>query len=259
MSNETLHVERLPGHGPPLVLLHGWAMHTGVWGLFAQRLSLNFDVYAVDLPGHGRSRAGTDSFTLESCADAVLKAVPDAGVWLGWSLGGVLALAAALQSPSRIKQLVLIGATPKFVQSPDWPDGVSSQTLEKFSDDLQRDYAGTVSRFLSLQLGEAAVSRDLLRTLRQNVLAGEPPGAAALQSGLSVLKNTDLRTRVNRLRTPTLVVHGARDRLVPSGAGEFLARSLPAANFVRLEDAGHVPFLSHPNQVVTAIENFISC
>ena len=78
------------GSGKPIVLVHGWAMHSGIWRAFAQELATHYKVTLVDLPGHGRSVA-MSPFTLESVSKALVDAMPDEPCcWLGWSLGAAV-------------------------------------------------------------------------------------------------------------------------------------------------------------------------
>ncbi len=72
------------GKGKPIVLVHGWAMHSGIWRDFAQQLAQNYQVTCIDLPGHGRSEK-IDSFTLERISDALVNAVLMKAVagWVG--------------------------------------------------------------------------------------------------------------------------------------------------------------------------------
>ena len=95
-----LHVE-VAGSGPPLVLLHGWAMHGGVFAPLVARLRDTYTLHLVDLPGHGGSRQCAVPLALDACARAIVDAVPVAP-WLGWSLGGLLALHAAHAWPDRV-------------------------------------------------------------------------------------------------------------------------------------------------------------
>ena len=85
-----LHVEVI-GQGPPLVLLHGWAMHGGVFAPLVARLRDRHTLHLVDLPGHGLSRDSTVPLALAACASAIADRVP-AAPWCGWSLGGLVAL-----------------------------------------------------------------------------------------------------------------------------------------------------------------------
>ena len=134
-----LHVESV-GHGPPLVLLHGWAMHGGVFAPLVPRLARRFRVHVVDLPGHGHSPP-PDRFTLDG-AVATLEAAFAGETHpvnvLGWSLGGLAALMWARAVPARVGRLALVCTSPRFVSGPDWPHAMTGETLARFGDDLFR-------------------------------------------------------------------------------------------------------------------------
>lgn len=251
-----MHIETL-GTGRGIVLVHGWGLHGGVWRDLAQRLSVSFRVIVPDLPGHGRSPDADSAFTLDALADAVQRRTAGPAVWVGWSLGALVALTAALRFPGAVDRLVLIGATPRFVQSPDWPQAMASETLAQFARELETDYRGTLARFLSLQAGEGEAGRETVRRLRAVLAEGGDPAPAALRAGLRLLAETDLRMQLPGISAPALVLHGGRDRLAPPGAGEYLAAHLPQAQLALIPPAGHAPFLSHPEQTWRALEAFL--
>ena len=95
-------------------------MHSGLFAPLTRVLAARFAVHLVDLPGHGRSRDDA-AFDLQTILAGLIERIPDGAVWAGWSLGGMLALQAALLAPQRVKRLVLVGATPSFTQRSDWP------------------------------------------------------------------------------------------------------------------------------------------
>lgn len=254
--NSGLYWERT-GYGPDVVLLHGWGMHGGVWQDLAQRLSQNFRVHVPDFPGHGRSRT-LEPFTLESLARNLVSSLPAPAVWIGWSLGGLIALQAARDQPPMVRRLVLIGSTPRFSQAPDWAWAMSGVTLEQFASELERDYRSTLQRFLSLQCGHGEAERELLRGLRATLFEHGEPDLQSLRSGLEILKTADMRAALPTITSPTLVIHGARDQLVPRAAGEYLVAQLPQARLALIESAGHAPFLSHPEVVRQHLEEFLA-
>ena len=233
------------GRGPDLVLIHGWGMHAGIWGDLPARLAAHFRVTTLDLPGHGRSRDVVTESTLTAFTDAVAQVCTAPAVWLGWSLGGLIALDAARRYPEKVAKLVLVGATPKFVQAPDWPHAVEAQVFAGFARSLARDYRGTLLRFLSLQIGGDEAIRALLKNLRTQIFAHGEPQPAALSAGLSILQQSDLRSSLSEIQAPTVIVHGSHDRLAMPAAGEYLAAHLPRARLWRIAGAGHAPFLSH--------------
>ncbi len=232
------------GSGPELFLLHGWGMSGAVWERLAAALSGLFRVTAVDLPGHGRSSYELDG-TLQSWTSACLEAAPENAVWIGWSLGGSLALEAALRSPQRVRALVLVGATPRFVQGPDWSHAMPATTLARFQDALMDDPLATLERFLALQVKGGDDARPQLRLLR-GYLAGQPAvERAALDDGLRLLQETDLRPRLRELAMPSLWCFGDRDTLVPWRWSEPLLQLPPGARRELIRGAAHAPFLSH--------------
>mgnify|MGYP001559869254 CR=1 FL=1 len=233
------------GSGLDLVLVHGWGLHGGIWGDLPARLAKYFRVTTLDLPGHGRSREVSSDLSLAAFTDSVAELCPGAAIWLGWSLGGLIALHAALRHPQKVAKLVLVGATPKFVQAPDWPHAMPTEVFAGFARSLAQDYRATLLRFLSLHAGNSESARALLKQLRAEMFAQGEPQPEALAAGLAILEQTDLRARLMEIQVPALVVHGSHDRLAPPAAGEYLAAQLPQARLLRLEGAGHAPFLSH--------------
>ena len=251
----SLYIQR-QGSGPRIVLVHGWGLHGGVFEDLAARLARDHEVIVPDLPGHGRSPAG--DLAPESVSRELLERVGDGATWLGWSLGGLVALSAATQAPTMVARLVLIGATPKFVQSPDWTAGMSAAVFAEFTNSLLTDYRATLLRFLSLHSGRDEAGKRVLRDLRARLFAHGEPGVAALQAGLEVLAATDLRGQLQGIHRPALVIQGEHDRLSAPAAAEFLARELPQARLVTVAGAGHAPFLSHPQQLEDEVRKFLT-
>src|SRR5687767_3039137 len=112
-AHSSMHIE-VRGSGPDLVLLHGWAMHGGVFATLAERLEPHFRLHLVDLPGHGRSNYSPVPLELDAVADNLARRLPRA-TWLGWSLGGLFALQLALRHPERARGLAMLCAPPRFM------------------------------------------------------------------------------------------------------------------------------------------------
>jgi pimeloyl-[acyl-carrier protein] methyl ester esterase len=254
----SLHVEAV-GHGRPLVLLHGWALHAGLFAPILPALAQDRRVLAVDLPGHGHSAPLADwsMGAVVDVLDAALgsdDAPPDV---LGWSLGGLCALAWAARRPRRVRRLVLVGTTPKFVAGDDWPHAMAPITLARFADELRVAWRATLQRFLTLQVQGSDDGRATLATLRHALFDRGSPDPAVLSDALATLAAVDLRDEVPRVRHPTLVVAGDRDTLAPVGASAWLAQALPDARLKTIAGAAHAPFLSHRDAFVDAVRAFL--
>ena len=256
-----LHVE-VRGAGRPLVLLHGWAMHGGVFAPLAARLAETFELHLVDLPGHGRSRDSAVPLEPDAVVEAVAARVP-AAPWLGWSLGGMFALRAAAMRPAEVPALLMMCSAPCFVRDAIAGDdegryGMSPEIFAGFAAGLRDDYHGTLERFIALEAFGSDDARGELRALRSEVFArGEPP-ASALVQGLDLLRTVDQRPLLPTLQVPSLWIGGRRDRVVDPRAMRAAAARTPGASFVQIEHGGHAPFLTHADDVAEAIAGFLA-
>jgi len=244
------------GSGPELVMLHGWGLHGGLFGPVIEPLAQHFRLHLVDLPGHGRSPMPEGDYSIDRVASQLASAVPAGANWLGWSLGGRIALQAAA-SGATINKLILVGANPCFTQKPDWPHAMPEKELEQFAASLRDNYKATLQRFLALQSRGSERAREELRNLREELFAHGEPDPQALAGGLEILRAADLRPALSSIEQPTLVLHGERDTLAPLAAAEFTAGQLPHGKLEVIEGAGHAPFISHPEAFTSAIRSFL--
>lgn len=248
---------RESGSGETLVLVHGWGMSSGVWDDMARSLARDHRVICVDLPGHGAAAAEAALGKLDVIADRLAASLPGSGGHLiAWSLGALPAIRCASRHPRRLRSLIMVAGTPRFVTGPDWDCAMQPAVLEAFAADLRDDHRGTLNRFLALQFRGLPEAQGLLRSLRARLLA-ESPASQALQEGLEMLRQTDLRPELSALSCPVGVILGARDNLVPAELAAALGALRPDLRVGLLEQAGHAPFLSRPTQFETMLRGFL--
>jgi len=243
------------GQGPDLVLLHGWAMHSGIWGGIADALAADFRVNLVDLPGHGFNRHIPLSRDLNAVAEMILSELPPAA-WLGWSLGGLVALAAAKRQAHKVTKMVLVGATPSFSRRKDWEWGVGTAAQKAFSDGLEHAYEETVDQF-ALQTFGADHLHESLRRLGDLPFTGNMPAKNTLNAGLHLLYNNNLLADLNGCKMPTLFLGGSRDRTIRPESFDQAASRMPDAKVVSILGAGHAPFISHEEEFLQIIRGFL--
>ena len=247
-----MHID-VQGNGPDLVLIHGWAMHGGIFAPLLAELTTRFRVHTVDLPGHGYSR-DESHLAVADCARRIAASTPRA-LWVGWSLGGLVALHGALEHAAQVRGVALIASSPRFVSAPDWPHGVPSDVFGAFAADLGERYREAIERFLALETMGSPNAQTELRDLKKQVFERGEPALAALADGLRALDNVDLRERVSALSMPSLWIAGRRDRLVAPAAMQWAAEHAPHARFLEL-NSGHAPFIGHAADVARAIDTF---
>ena len=245
----------MPSPKPILTLVHGWGMNARVFDTLLELLADDFELRALNLPGHGGRDALSDN-TLQTWADDLARQIPDSSLLLGWSLGGQVAMRVALDHPHKVARLILLASTPKFVSDPNWDAGMAEMDLQAFGAALSADPDATLMRFLSLQTRGMAGQKTLLQSLRQTMFAAPGAHPEALSSGLAILRESDIRAELSQLMQPTLILHGALDTLTPPVAGAWLAAHLQVAQHVELARAAHAPHLSHTADVAAAIKAF---
>lgn len=279
----SLHVDRYESAGSTgaaLLLIHGWGMHGGMWAGVAQRLAQKFPVMAVDLPGHGYSvidqagqgpaakagEPGSDlSLNVESSQLALDAIVDELSAQFhgpldlcGWSLGGQIALRWAMRYPQQVKRLVTVASTPSFVRRTGWGYALRPEILQEFADDLRHHYVLTLKRFLALQMRGGEQEREWLAVLRGALFSRGEPDPAVLQTGLGILMNCDLCAELQDVSQPVLVLAGGRDMLIPLQAARYMADILADGRLAVIDGAAHAPFLSHPDEFVKRVVDFLS-
>src|SRR3569833_1806315 len=147
--------DEVNGNGPDLVLLHGWGLNVREWDGLVAELRDRFRLFAVDLPGHGKSPWVPGRITPAEQAWLLyfsLILISNRYSLLGWSLGGQIALDLAAAMPAQIEKQVLVATTPRFTAAPDWPYGMKLEAITKMATQLRTDYQRTVRDFLDLQV-----------------------------------------------------------------------------------------------------------
>jgi pimeloyl-[acyl-carrier protein] methyl ester esterase len=254
-----LHVHRQgPAAGAvPVVMLHGWGMNGRVFDPLRADLD-QYATWAIDLPGHGRSPWWPAAASFERQQQTVQRVLPRRCVLLGWSFGAQLALAIAAAEPERVAALVLVAATPKFAQGPDWPHGMEPLALRAFEAALARDWHHTLQDFIALQLRGSRHAEESRAVIEAALAMQGTPQREALLAGMALLESLDLRPLAARIAHPALIVAGQNDRVTPPGATHWLARALVNARLLEIARAGHAPMISHHADVASAMRELLA-
>lgn len=251
---------KIPTGAHHLVLLHGWASHPHVFRGLVRALEKHCRVQVMALPGYNETAACVP-YTLERMADTLAATAPKQCSVVGWSLGAQVALTWAQRAPRQVNRLALIAATPCFTQRAGlpnaWPHAVTPMVMRQFASAIKRDCPGVLRRFVALQsLGDAQAVR-VAHKLRTALFTHPLPAQEVLESGLDILRVTDLRALLPSIQQPALVMHGEHDAVTPCAAGQALSEALPHSRFHKIAGAGHAPFLSNPDAVATLLQAFL--
>lgn len=254
-----LHVETA-GHGPPLVLLHGFTGNAGTWLPLKPVLAEHFRVLAVDLPGHRYSPL-PGTMRLPELAEALVGVLDRAGVarahWLGYSLGGRAALHVALAHPGRVDHLVLESTSPGIADPTTRITRAADDA--RLADTLLRDglpafvdaWSGQPLFATQARLPDAVRARE--RAVR---LGNTATGIAAALRAFGPGTQAPLWDLLPRLAPPILLVVGDEDPTYRAVAGRMAAR-LRASETAVIPDAGHATHLENPVAFAAAVVGFL--
>lgn len=242
----------------PLILVHGWGFSPQTLAPLASALTDQPQhVHVAELPGYGTRYNEPSPAHIHEIASLLIQTYPNPSHWLGWSLGGLIALYIAQRWPERVTKLVLFGTTPRFTVAPDWPHGTEPHVLENFAAHLAVDRTGTLQRFAHLQLADNPSEKRHFSQLAAFVANEQVANLTTLQSGLGLLRTVDLHSTIGQITVPTLLIHGEADRVVNIEAGEMTAQRMPNARLIRLPACGHVAFMTEKAHCVAAITEFL--
>lgn len=250
-----IHYE-VSGRGPPVVLAHSFLCSGAMWAPLLPALSPRYLLVNVDTRGHGASGAVARRCTVEDVLRDHLAVLDALGIaratWAGLSLGGMVALRAAIDAPERVDALVLIDTD------------AGSETLGARA---KHAVLGLLARTVGVKpviprIAKLMFGRTTLRDNAALVAAWNARFASVhIPSVLNVLAATDgrpdLRPSLGRIAVPALVIVGAEDRALPPARSRRLAAALSSARFVEVPGAGHLSALEAPAAVGTAMAQFL--
>ena len=232
----------------PLTIVPGWGMGRGALTDLAATLNATF----IDLPGYRGTPLVKD---FHVAADRLAEQLEPGQTLIGWSLGGMLSLAAAARHADKVGRLVLIAGTASFVARDGWPHAMPPEQLAEFTNLVLADVETLLPRFVgNFNRGDQrakAITRELLD------LVDPLPPLEVLATGLGWLRDVDLRPLLPAVRCPVLIVQGAHDPLMPLAGAALLAEALPDARLEVMEHAAHTPFLSDGEDFLSRVRPFL--
>jgi pimeloyl-ACP methyl ester carboxylesterase len=235
---------------PPLLLVHGAGGSSRHFAALLGQLGRCRRVVALDLPGHGRSRALSPSVPaselLERYRDLCLELAERLGlgrfVWVGHSMGGAIGLLAAATLPERLERLVVVASAARLRVS----DELLSTIRSRF-DELPGMLAG-------LGYSPASDPRAVQRWAASQLQA--PP--EVVLADFCACGGFDLRPRLAGVQVPVSIISAADDRLTPPVLQQRLAEAIPRARLLRLERAGHFVVWERPEALAEALLQSLS-
>jgi pimeloyl-ACP methyl ester carboxylesterase len=219
---------------PNLVFIHGAGEDKRIWDRQVSYFSTAHRVLAVDLPGRNTRLSDPPFTTHEENAKDVIRQMDNAGmlkaVFVGHSLGGGVALTAALNYPERLAGLILVGTGARLKMHPDF--------LEKARQQAEKPTARNEPPVPLDRTVAASVSQETLVYLRTRAMTAPPK---TIYADFQANNGFDVMERIGNISAPALVIGADEDRMAPPKFSEFMAQKIPGARLVILNGCGHYP------------------
>ena len=252
------------GSGPPIVLLHGFTGSSENWLHLAERLSRRFRVMAIDLPGHGRTDAPEDvaRYRFDRVADDLIEILEQANTgpanWLGYSMGGRLALYLAARHPQKAHSLILESASPGIIELDEKAarrvqDEALAERILKYGIPAFVDYWQSIPLFQT-QVYLPAVVRDALRAQRRK---NSTIGLANSLIGMSTGTQPEMWSQLGQIHAPVQLIAGELDEKFV-GISQRMAAAMSNARLDIVGNAGHAVHLERPDEFEKLIMAFLS-
>ena len=260
LARHNVQVRGVPD-GQPLLFAHGFGCDQNMWRFVAPEFEDAYRVVLFDHVGAGESDLsaydpdrysslqGYAQDVLEICRELDLRDV----VFVGHSVSAMMGVLAAAEEPERFARLVLVGPSPRYVNDEGYAGGFSREDIEGLLESLDSNYLGWSSAMAPVIMGNA--DRPELGEELTNSFCSTDPDIARRFARVTFL--SDNREDLKRVRTPTVVLQCSDDAIAPEAVGEYVTRSIPGAELVRLRATGHCPNLSAPEETAAAIKSFL--
>jgi pimeloyl-ACP methyl ester carboxylesterase len=250
------------GRGRPVLLLHGWMNSWAVWRDTIQLLGRDFRLYALDFLGFGDSGDQAGNFSVSNFVTMVETFMERMGIvkapLVGHSMGGTVALSAALRNPERTVKVIVVGSPIqgsslslllKLAASRNWIAVGQSQPV--LYNTFQMGFRPFLRGYAHL------LARDGTRLGRMLTDDVAKLSLAPFIESITTLRETDLRPQLAQLTMPVLGVYGTKDLIVDPKQAQVLKASLPPAKIAMFEHSGHFPMMDEPDRFLLTLRDFL--
>lgn len=242
-----------------LVLAHGFGCDQTMWRWVAPDLARDHRVVLFDYVGAGRSERGAydpDRYaSLSGYASDAIDVCEATGsrdvVWIGHSISSMIGALASIQRPDLFERLVMVAPSPRFLDDlPAYRGGFSERDISELLDLMDHNFMGWASSLATM----AAPTPDLAGVLRESFCSTDPRTARQFAE---VTFRCDLRDDLPRVSVPALVLQCTQDDIAPISVGEYTCSRLPRGQLRLVDVIGHCPHMSHPDEVIRAVREFL--
>ncbi len=247
----------------PMLFAHGFGCDQNMWRFVTPAFEDDYRIVLFDYVGSGKSdlRAysperyssldGYAQDVLEICAALDLRDV----IFVGHSVSGVVGMLASIREPGRFSRLILVGPSPRYINDPpDYVGGFERADITGLLDVMEKNYIGWAN-FLAPVVMKNGERPELAGELEESFCSTDPTIARRFAEATFF---SDNREDLAKVPVPSLIMQCSEDAIAPLEVGDYLSRHLPASTLRVLKATGHCPHMSHPEETIEVIKNYLA-
>lgn len=246
---------------PPILFVHGFGCDQSMWRHVAPAFAADHRVITIDLVGAGGSDVHAWDpqrySTLHGYADDLVQLLGELDlrrtVLVGHSVSAMIIALTQLAAPDRVGHLVMIGPSPRYIDTDGYVGGFSQDDVEGLLDSLASNYLGWSATMAPVIVGNA--DRPELGQELSELFCRMDPDIARVFARTTFL--SDVRHVLPQVTAPTLVLQCRDDVIAPDEVGRYVADQLPHSTFVQMAATGHCPNLSAPGETTSLIRDYL--
>ena len=245
-----------------IILIHGFASSQEAWSWITPAFEADYTLILLDLVGSGKSDKmayqseryqslmGYVDDLIELCDTFQFKDL----IVIGHSVGGLLGLLLANQRPDLVRQVQVIGASPRYLNDlPAYFGGFERENVDQILEMMELNYAGWASYLapVALPISEGQVQTDYIQA---SFLSSDPK---ITYEFLKITLLVDYRDLLKEVQTDTVILQCSEDSFVPIEVAEYMAQEIQNSQLHVLSAKGHYPHVSHPEETIAAIKHYL--
>ena len=246
----------------PMLFAHGFGCDQNMWRLVTPAFEDDYRVVLFDYVGSGKSDlAAYDAErygSLDGYARDILEIIRELDlrdvIFVGHSVSSIIGVLAAKAEPERFAHLVLVCPSPSYINHPpDYHGGFERADIEGLLDMMDKNYIGWAGYLTPVIMGNEQ-RPELTRELNDSFCSTDPVIARRFAQ---VTFLSDNRADLADVSVPTLVLQSAVDAIAPPEVGKFVADAMPESTLRVIDTVGHCPHMSHPDETIAAVREYL--
>lgn len=255
---------KISGQGTrPLIFAHGYGCDQNMWRFVAPAFEADYKVILFDYVGSGKSNRAAYNMARYSTLTGYSKDVTDIctsfglkdAIFIGHSVSGMIGALAHIRQPEQITNLIMIGPSPRYINdSPHYHGGFEASDIDGMISLMENNYREW-AKYLAPVVMKNAGRPELVNELENSFCSTDPLIARNFAHATFYGDN---REDVRKITAPTLILQCRDDSIAPLEAGHFLRDNIPNNTFVQMTAEGHCPHLSHPEETIQLIREYLA-